>query len=147
MKILATPLVLAALLLASPAFAAAETAKPAVPRLIDQGLAAYSQSGLNTALQFWLENSTLDRTTLLRGELAALSHADAHHGRFEDGKALRTTTVAPRVTRVYLILHYERAPLWAWFDVYRTRTGAQVVADVFFSSKADAVLPPDLLGR
>jgi hypothetical protein len=87
------------------------------PALINQGLLAYAQNGLNTALQLWLHNS------------------------------LHTVALTPRVTRVYLVLYYERAPLWAWFDLYRTRQGTEVISDVFFSPKVQVILPSALLAQ
>ncbi len=144
MKSFLVLIVLGALLLALPPAALAQP-KPPVPELINQGLNAYAQSGLNTALQLWLQNSLLDRTTLLRSELAALKQADATYGLFESGEVMRVAIITPRVTRVYLVLYYERAPLWAWFDLYRTRAGNQVISDVFFSPKIQVILPADLV--
>jgi hypothetical protein len=144
-----TPLpafVLGALLALTPLAASAQT-KPPVPELINQGLNAYAQSGLNTALQIWLQNSLLDRDTLLRSELAALKRADASFGLFESGEVMRVAVITPRVTRVYLVLYYERAPLWAWFDLYRTRGGNQVISDVFFSPKVQVILPAELVAQ
>lgn len=144
-----TPLpafVLGALLALTPLAASAQT-KPPVPELINQGLNAYAQSGLNTALQIWLQNSLLDRDTLLRSELAALKRADATFGLFESGEVMRVAVITPRVTRVYLVLYYERAPLWAWFDLYRTRAGNQVISDVFFSPKVQVILPAELVAQ
>jgi hypothetical protein len=135
--------VLGSLLLAAPVSALAQTKQPPVPDLIKQGLSAYAQSGLNTALQVWLQNSLLDRGTLLRSELAALKQADATYGLFESGEVMQVAIITPRVTRVYLVLYYERAPLWAWFDLYRTRSGNQVISDVFFSPKVRVILPAD----
>jgi hypothetical protein len=117
------------------------------PALINHGLLAYAQNGLNTALQLWLQNSLLDRTTLLKGELAALKYADAHYGAFESGEVMHTVSITPRVSRVYLVLYYERAPVWAWFDIYRTRQGTEVISDVFFSAKVQVILPPELLSQ
>jgi hypothetical protein len=117
------------------------------PALINQGLLAYAQNGLNTALQLWLHNSLLDRSTLLKGELAALKYADANYGAFESGEVMHTVALTPRVTRVYLVLYYERAPVWAWFDLYRTRQGTEVISDVFFSPKVQVILPSALLAQ
>ncbi|MDF3056387.1 MAG: hypothetical protein K0R17_602 [Rariglobus sp.] len=143
------PLALLALgaLLLTPSSVVLAQVKPPVPELINQGLNAYAQSGLNTALQIWLQNSLLDRGTLLRSELAALKQADATYGLFESGEVMRVAIITPRVTRVYLVLYYERAPLWAWFDLYQTRSGKQVISDVFFSPKIQVILPPDLAGQ
>ena len=138
---------LGALLFAlAPSYSSAQT-KPPVPELINQGLNAYAQSGLNTALQIWLQNSLLDRDTLLRGELAALKRADAAYGLFESGEVMRVAVITPRVTRVYLVMYYERAPIWAWFDLYRTRSGNQVISDVFFSPKVQVILPAELIAQ
>ncbi|CAM3049035.1 hypothetical protein [Rariglobus hedericola] len=138
-------LLLGSLLAFTPATTFAQTKQP-VPELINQGLNAYAQSGLNTALQIWLQNSLLDRGTLLRGELAALKQADATYGLFESGEVMHVAIITPRVTRVYLVLYYERAPLWAWFDLYKTRSGHQVISDVFFSPKVQVILPADVSG-
>ncbi len=143
MKSMLALLALGSLLLALP-FAAFAQSKPPVPELIKQGLDAYAQSGLNTALDIWLQRSLLDRTTLLRSELAALKQADSQYGLFESGEVMDVAIITPRVTRVYLVLYYERAPLWAWFDLYRTRSGNQVISDVFFSPKVRVILPAEL---
>ncbi|HEY9248531.1 MAG TPA: hypothetical protein VIO38_05345 [Rariglobus sp.] len=145
MKSLLALLALGTLLAFSPAVRA--DSKPAVPELINQGLNAYAQSGLNTALQIWLQNSLLDRNVLLRGELATLKQADASYGLFESGEIMHVAVITPRVTRVYLVMYYERAPIWAWFDLYRTRNGNQVISDVYFSTKAQVILPAELMGR
>jgi hypothetical protein len=144
MKTLLVALAALALFVATP-FKAHAQARPPIPDLINQGLTAYAQNGLSNALQIWLQNSLLDRATLLRGELAALKYADAQYGLFESGEVMRVAVITPRVTRVYLVLYYERAPLWAWFDLYRTRNGSQVISDVYFSPKVQVILPPDLV--
>ncbi|MFA6959162.1 MAG: hypothetical protein WC205_00235 [Opitutaceae bacterium] len=115
------------------------------PPLINQGFIAYAQNGLNTALEVWLQNSLLDRATLLRGEMLALKQADATFGAFQNGEVMHIVSITPRVTRVYTVLYYERAPLWGWFDLYQTRNGNVVISDVFFSPKVQVILPPDLL--
>lgn len=146
MKTLRPVLFLAVLLAAAfPASSFAQQRQP-IPELINQGLVSYAQSGLNTAVQVWLQNSLIDRGTLMRSEMAALKQADATYGMFESGEVMRTAVITPRVTRVYLVMYYERAPLWAWFDLYRTRSGNQVISDVFFSPKLQVILPPELAG-
>lgn len=122
----------------------AQTRAP-MPELISNGLNAYAQSGLGTALSLWLQNSLLDRDTLLRSELAALKYADTRYGLFESAEVMRIAALTPRVTRVYVVLYYERAPLWAWFDLYRTRNGNQVISDLFFSPKVQVILPPEMI--
>lgn len=124
----------------------AQVKQPPIPEIINQGLTAYAQSDLNTALEIWLNHSLLDRTTLLRSELSALKHADAHYGMFEQGEVMRVASITPRVTRVYLVLYYERAPLWAWFDLYQTRNGRQVISDAYFSPKVQVILPAEMSG-
>lgn len=135
---------LSLLLLTTPNRSAAQPAPP-VPSLIQEGLNAYAQSGLGTALQLWLHNSLLDRATLLRSELAALKYADANYGLFESGEVMRLAEITPRVTRVYLVMYYEKAPLWAWFDLYKTRTGNTVISDVYFSPKVQVILPAEMI--
>lgn len=117
------------------------------PALINQGFIAYAQNGLSTALQVWLQNSQLDRATLLRSEMAALKYADTNYGAFESGEVMHTVAITPRVTRVYLVLYYERAPLWAYFDLYRLRNGNQAISDVFFSPKVQVILPAELMSQ
>ena len=132
------------LLAASAPAARAQTRQP-IPDLINQGLIAYTQTGLNAALQVWLQNSLLDRATLLKSELSILKQADASYGLLESGEVMRQVAITPRVTRVYMVFYYERAPLWAYFDLYKTRNGNQVISDVFFSNKVQVILPSELM--
>ncbi len=118
-----------------------------MPDLIQNGLNAYAQNGLNSALQIWLHHSLLDRATLLRTELAALKHADNAFGLYEDADVMRVAEITPRVTRVYLVLYYERAPLWAWFDLYQTRAGRTVISDLYFSPKVQVILPAEMVAQ
>ncbi len=145
MKTPLTFLLLTSLLFAAP-FARAQSRQP-VPELINQGFNAYAQTGLNAALQLWLQNSLLDRNTLLKNELVPLKQADATYGLFESGEVMRQVAITPRVTRVYLVLYYERAPLWAYFDLYKTRAGNQVISDIFFNTKVQVVLPVEYLAQ
>lgn len=137
--------VIGSLFAAMPTASVAQTRQP-VPEIINQGFNAYAQNGLNSALQVWLQSSLLDRRTLLSNEMAELSKADAKFGLFEGGEVMRVATITPRVTRVYVVMYYEKAPLWAWFDIYRTRSGALALSDVFFSPKVSVILPADVSG-
>ncbi len=141
-KFLSVLLVVAAL--AASSVCRAQNNQP-VPEIINQGFNAYAQTGLNSALQVWLQNSLLDRNTLLKTELAALKQADATYGLFESGEVMRQVAITPRVTRVYLVLYYERSPLWAYFDLYKTRNGTQVISDIFFNTKVQVILPAEFL--
>lgn len=139
-------LLLAALALSIPALVTAQTPPP-IPIVIEQGFDAYAQNGLTSALDTWGNHSLLDRAALFKSEVPALKLADANFGLFERGEVVRTVAVTGRLTRVYVVLYYERAPLWAWFDLYTTRQGKQVISEVFFSPKLHQVLPEDILER
>lgn len=145
MKPLLRVCLLLSLLCCAPFALAQRHAEP--PELIAQGIRTYSQNGLETALRVWLQNSLLDRSVLLRSELAALKYADNNYGKFESAEVLQEVRITSRVSRVYLVFYYERAPLWAWFDVYRTRNGTEVISDVFFNPKAEIILPSELTAR
>ncbi|HTJ77593.1 MAG TPA: hypothetical protein VL357_01225 [Rariglobus sp.] len=145
MKTLTVVAIIGALLCAVPA-SHAQNRTP-VPDLINQGFNAYAQSGLNSALQVWLQNSLLDRNTLLRSELLSLKQADTTYGLFENGEVLRQVVITSRVTRYYVVLYYERAPLWAYFDLYKTRGGNLVISDIFFNNKVQVILPQELLAQ
>lgn len=145
MKTLAVCLLMSLFLASAPA--GRSQTKPPVPELINRGFNAYAQTGLMSAMQTWLQNSLLDRDTLLKSELAPLKRADATYGLFESGEVMQQVAITPRVTRVYLVLYYERAPLWAYFDLYRTRSGNQVISDMFFNNKVQVILPSELLAQ
>lgn len=144
MKKIPVVLLFGALLWATPVIHAQSRTSGPVPELINQGFNAYAQTGLNAALQVWLQNSLLDRNTLLKNELLALKQADATYGLFENSESLREVALTSRVTRIYLVLNYERAPLWGYFDLYRTHSGNQVISDICFNAKAQAILPTEL---
>ncbi|MFA6287026.1 MAG: hypothetical protein WC661_06525 [Opitutaceae bacterium] len=140
------PLLLVVAALAAAPVAHAQNRQP-VPEIINQGFNAYAQTGLSAALQVWLQNSLLDRATLLKTELAALKQADTTYGLFESGEVMRQVAITPRVTRVYLVLYFERSPLWAYFDLYKTRNGNQVISDIFFNTKVQVILPAEFLAQ
>ena len=137
-------LVLLIVLLVSAPFTRAQN-QPGIPDIINQGFNAYAQTGMNSAVQLWLQNSLLDRATLMKTEMAALKQADATYGLFEKGEIIRQVALTPRVTRYYLVLYYERAPLWAYFDLYKLRGGNQVISDLYFNNKVQVILPSEML--
>lgn len=130
----------------APAASPAQTSQP-MPLAIAQGLDAYAQNGLNSALEIWAGNTALDRATLFKSEVPTLRLADANFGLFDRGEVLRVLPVTAQLTRVYVVLYYERAPLWGWFDLYTTRQNKQAISEVFFSPKLSQVLPSELLFR
>jgi len=62
----------------------------------------------------------------------------------EGNEILRVTPIGSRVLRVYAIVHYQKGPLYMWFECYRASSDWTVVA-FLFNPRPEPILPASLI--
>jgi hypothetical protein len=116
-----------------------------LPTIVAEGLAAYQKSGGPAAITAWLKGSPLEddsTSTIHINEL--LGQIETDYGKMIGFDLVRIVTVSPAVQRVYLVLKFERGPVYASFDCYKTGAG-WIIATMDANTKANAVFPPRFL--
>ena len=117
-----------------------------MPAVILSGLHAYKSQGPAAAVKVWLNGSPANSDSMLvSNTVRALNSIETAYGSFVGHETLATSPLGSRVVRHYLILLYERGPLYVYFDAYRT-SDRWVLTGFLFNTKPEAIIPSRLLG-
>jgi len=117
-----------------------------VPTIVSDWLGVYQKSGEQEAMAAWFKGSPIESDTNATVNIAGLfTRMETAYGKMTGFEPIRTVAVAPSYQRVYVLIKYERSPLFAWFDCYKIN-GSWAVTTVDFNIKASAILPEPVLG-
>jgi hypothetical protein len=115
-----------------------------VPPVVLSGLQVYKAEGAAAAVKAWLLNSPVgDDAALISNTTAALKRIQTTYGTLIGHDILQSSPLGSRGARNYVILLFERGPLYAYFDTYRTSKG-WIVTGFLFNGKPDEILPHSL---
>ena len=118
-----------------------------LPGIVVRGLGAYRDRGARAALEIWLRNSpAAGDSRVIRSTAEALDQVSAKLGSFQGHDVLRVSRLGPHVSRSYLILLFERGPVYAYFDCYLTAEG-WIISSFQYNGKPELVLPELFLAR
>ena len=135
----------ALLLIAGSRLAAQATTRSEVPPIVTHGLDTLAAGGLEGALAVWAVGSPgLADPTSRANVLASLNPVLLAYGKATGGEVLGAIPIGSRVERVYVVLFFERGPLFGYVDAFRTATG-WVVLGFLTNTRAQEVLPASLL--
>ena len=135
-------LVFCLFLLAAPV-AAAPMNTSTLPPVITDGLKAYKDTGPEEAVKAWIKGSPIDGSREALSQSNNLHQVQDFYGAYQDYDLVKIVTVSPRIMDVYLVLDFQKGPLFSKFVLYRTDQG-WVLTSFNFNTKTDAVFPPDL---
>jgi len=112
-----------------------------VPPVIRAGLDVYLGQGAAAAVKAWLKDSPVERDApLISNTTAGLLKTESSYGRFVGHEVLQSARVGSRAERTYVMLLFERGPLYVSFDTYRSSKG-WIVTGFSFNTSPDAILP------
>ena len=135
----------ALLLFAGSRLAAQATTRSDVPPIVTHGLDTLAAGGLEGALAVWSVGSPgLADPTSRANVLASLSPVLLAYGKATGAEVLGTVPIGTRVERVYVILFFERGPLFGYVDAFHAKTG-WVVLGFLTNTRPQEVLPASLL--
>ena len=125
--------------------AASASAQTDLPPIISNGLDAYQKTDGKAALAAWLKGSPVENDTTTKMQVnGLLAQIEAAYGKMIGSETLRVVTLSPSMQRVYLLIKFEKGPLYASFDCYKSPTG-WIVPICDFNTKANTILPAGLL--
>jgi hypothetical protein len=127
------------LLVATPQRVAAQDE---VPRIVQQGIALLRSGNCGQAFDLWAghwpdpqKSQMSDSCSLLQDNGGALKGYDL----------LRVVTITPRLARIYLVLVYERQPIYFMFVAYKPDTPDWTINTINWNSDPDKVIPKEIV--
>jgi hypothetical protein len=116
-----------------------------IPNVVTDGLNAYQKSGGKAALAAWLKGSPMENDTTTNISMTGLlGQIETAYGKMVGYDVLRVVIVSPALQRVYLLIKFEKGPVYASFDCYKASAG-WIVPILNLHTKASEVLPANLL--
>jgi len=113
------------------------------PKIIADGMAAYAIKGPEEAIKVWLRNGPLD------GDKGALSQGNTlrqiqdFYGSYESYDVIKAYNRSERVRIVYLVINFEKGPVYAKFTCYKSER-EWLVIDFLLNTKDKEVLPTEV---
>lgn len=115
-----------------------------VPRIVVDGLEKYQFSGAAAAVSVWLRFAGPRVQERAPGYIDALREAEDYYGKFVGYHVVDMQKLTPATSVVYLVLNFERGPLYARLRVYEYQN-TQYVTEFATALTAAAVFPERLL--
>jgi len=143
---LALILVCAALVSARSATAAAQAAAPSgMPDTVTLGFTTYARSGYATAVDAWAKGSSLEIDVVSKNAITkSLSDEENTAGTFVAAELIKSVSLSPSSTLVYVFAKYQKGGLYLAFACSKTPT-KWVVTSVVASVDPSKVLPTAIL--
>lgn len=116
-----------------------------VPHIVIDGLIAYHDKGPDEAVRTWIKDSPLDRSTDALNQANNLREAQSHYGTFRNFEVVGLQDLSERVRTVYLVMNYDKGPLFAKFMLYRSVNQGWVLTGFNFNPNPEAIFPVAML--
>ena len=114
---------------------------PVLPPVILSGLDGYkSKGGAEEAIRLWIRDSPLEGSKEATAQVDTLHQAESTYGAYQWYEIVRTREISPRTLIVYLVLDYERGPLFARFVVYRSNH-RWIMTYFDFNAREESIFP------
>lgn len=116
-----------------------------IPGIVTDGLKVFQKSGGKAGLAAWLKGSPMENDTTTNISVnGLLSQVETAYGKLIGFEPVKIVNFSPSVRRVYLIMRFEKGPLFASFDCYKPGE-AWILPQVEFHTKANVVFPAALV--
>jgi len=111
-----------------------------LPPVIVYGLEAYRDKGPDEAVRAWIKGSSLEGRSEALMQADILRNAQILYGTYRYFELIGTHDLSSRSKIIYLVLNYDKGPLFGKFAVYRSEEG-WILTRFEFDTKEDAILP------
>lgn len=125
----------------------AQTADPnqkqigeSLPPIILSGLQAYKDKGPDDAVKAWIKDSPLDGNKDALTQANNLRQVQDYYGSYRGYEVIGSKELTTKTRIIYMVLDYDKGPLFARFVVYRSEQG-WILTNFNFNTKEEAVLP------
>jgi hypothetical protein len=111
-----------------------------IPTIIVTGLQAYKDKGPEEAVKAWIKGSAIDGSKEALSQANNLRQIQDFYGAYREFEFLSVKELSPTTRVIYLIIDFEKGPLFAKFVVYRSEQG-WILVNFNFNTKEEAILP------
>lgn len=111
-----------------------------IPPIILSGLQAYKDKGPDEAVQAWIKGSAIDGSKEALSQSNNLRQIQDFYGAYRGYEVISTRNLTPKTRMVYMVLDYDKGPLFARFVAYKTDRG-WVLVNFEFNTKEEVILP------
>lgn len=108
--------------------------------IIISGLEAYKAKGPEEAVRAWIKGSPIDESKDALSQSNYLRQVQDYYGAYQTFDIVSTHDITSRVRMVYLVLNYEKGPLFVRFMVYRSDK-TWILTNFKFNTQEDVILP------
>jgi hypothetical protein len=116
------------------------TAGEGLPSFLLSGLNAYKEKGPDDAVRAWIKGSAIEDSKDALSQANVLRQIQDYYGAYQDFDVVITQNLSPRTRVLYLILNFEKGPLFGKFVAYRTDKN-WILAYFNFNTKEQLILP------
>lgn len=116
-----------------------------VPHVVIDGLIAYHDKGPDEAVRIWIKDSPIDGNKEALNQANNLRQVQTYYGTFRDFEVLGMPSLSERVRTVYLVMNYDKGPVFAKFMLYRSVDHGWLLTSFNFNTVPDVILPVSML--
>jgi hypothetical protein len=117
-----------------------------MPGFILAGLKAYKEKGPEEAVRVWIKESAIDGSKDALTQSNNLLQVQDYYGAYRDFEVVSIHEITPRTRVVYLVLDFDKGPLFAKFVAYRPDKD-WILVNFNFNTKEEAILPTAIQER
>jgi hypothetical protein len=112
----------------------------ALSPIVVSGLQAYKDKGPEEAVRAWIKGSGIDGSKEAMAQANTLRQVEDYYGKFQGFEVVKTSNLTPKTQVAYLVMDYEKGPVFAKFVSYRSEQG-WVLAYFNFNTKEENLFP------
>jgi len=112
-----------------------------LPPVMISGLDGYKTKGAEEAVRLWVKDSPLEGSNDAATQVTVLRQAEQSYGAYQWYELLSTREISPRTMVIYLVLDYERGPLFARFTLYHSNH-RWIMTYFDLNSREENIFPP-----
>lgn len=101
---------------------------------------AYRNKGPEEAVKAWIKGSAIEGSKDALSQANVLRQIQDYYGAYQTFEMAGSRDISPRTKMFYLVLDFEKGPLFAQFIVYRPDK-EWILAYFNFNTKAEAIFP------
>lgn len=117
--------------------------KTEVQRVIINGLDAYKEKGPEEAVRAWIKDSPIDGSKEALTQANMLRQIQDYYGAYKSFDLISSTSITDRVRITYLVLNYEKGPLFAKFVTFRSDGNTWLLTSFNFNTRSEVILPAE----
>lgn len=117
-----------------------------IPQFILAGLQAYKNRGPEDAVQAWIKGSAIEGNRDALTQANNLREVQDYYGSYRDYEVVSIHDLTSRTRVVYLVLNFDKGPLFAKFVAYRPDQ-VWILANFNFNTKEEVILPTAIRAR